>query len=216
MVATTTRSRISRTIPTQAKKLLAEAGFPNGFETDIWAMPVQRPYNPDARRIAELMQSDLAKVGIKAKVVSYEWGEYRKRVQNGEHQMAELGWTGDNGDPDNFFVPLASCAAARPGGGSASKWCNQEFDALINKAATLTRPGRAHQAVRAGAGDHAPGGAVLLIAHSVVFMPMRKEVVGYKMSPFGRHQFDDGDLQVAGADGAPGQVLRFLHHDGSA
>ena len=67
--------------PEQAKKLLAEAGFPNGFETDIWAMPVQRPYNPDARRIAELMQSDLAKVGIKAKVVSYEWGEYRKRVQ---------------------------------------------------------------------------------------------------------------------------------------
>ncbi len=67
-------------------------------------MPVQRPYNPDARRIAELMQSDLAKVGIKAKIVSYEWGEYRKRVQAGEHQMAELGWTGDNGDPDNFFV----------------------------------------------------------------------------------------------------------------
>ena len=51
-------------------------------------MPVQRPYNPDARRIAELMQSDLAKVGIKAEVVSYEWGEYRKRVQAGEHQMA--------------------------------------------------------------------------------------------------------------------------------
>ena len=66
--------------PEQAKKLLAEAGFPNGFETDIWAMPVQRPYNPDARRIAELMQADLAKVGIKAKMVSYEWGEYRKRV----------------------------------------------------------------------------------------------------------------------------------------
>ena len=70
-------------------------------------MPVQRPYNPDARRIAELMQADLAKVGIKAKIVSYEWGEYRKRVADGEHQMAELGWTGDNGDPDNFFVPLA-------------------------------------------------------------------------------------------------------------
>ena len=61
------------------------------------------------------MQADLAKVGIKAKVVSFEWGEYRKRVQQGEHQMAELGWTGDNGDPDNFFVPLAGCAAARAG-----------------------------------------------------------------------------------------------------
>ena len=42
--------------------------------------------------------------------------------------MAQLGWTGDNGDPDNFFAPLASCAAAAPGGGSSTKWCNQDFD----------------------------------------------------------------------------------------
>ena len=181
--------------PEQAKKLLAEAGFPNGFETDIWAMPVQRPYNPDARRIAELMQSDLAKVGIKAKVVSYEWGEYRKRVQSGEHQMAELGWTGDNGDPDNFFVPLASCAAARPGGGSASKWCNQDFDALVNKAATLVSQAertKLYEQAQVIMHQEAP---FYLIAHSVVFMPMRKEVTGYKMSPFGRHQFDAVDLQ---------------------
>ncbi|HET7884128.1 MAG TPA: ABC transporter substrate-binding protein [Acetobacteraceae bacterium] len=181
--------------PEQAKKLLADAGFANGFETDIWAMPVQRPYNPDARRIAELMQADLAKVGIKAKVVSYEWGEYRKRVQNGEHQMAELGWTGDNGDPDNFFVPLASCAAARQGGGSASKWCNQEFDALINKAATLVSQAertKLYEQAQVIMHQEAP---FYLIAHSVVFMPMRKEVVGYKMSPFGRHQFDGVDLQ---------------------
>jgi dipeptide transport system substrate-binding protein len=181
--------------PEQAKKLLAEAGFPNGFETDIWAMPVQRPYNPDARRIAELMQADLAKVGVKAKVVSYEWGEYRKRVQNGEHQMAELGWTGDNGDPDNFFVPLASCAAARQGGGSASKWCNQEFDALVNKAATLVSQAertKLYEQAQVIMHQEAP---FYLIAHSVVFMPMRKEVVGYKMSPFGRHQFDAVDLQ---------------------
>ena len=49
--------------PAAAKKLLADAGYPNGFTTDLWAMPVQRPYNPNARRIAELMQADLAKVG---------------------------------------------------------------------------------------------------------------------------------------------------------
>ena len=181
--------------PDQARKLLAEAGFPNGFETDIWAMPVQRPYNPDARRIAELMQADLAKVGIKAKVVSYEWGEYRKRVQAGEHQMAELGWTGDNGDPDNFFVPLAGCAAARAGGGSASKWCNQDFEALIDKAVTLTdQSARAKLYEQAQVIMHQEA-PFYLIAHSVVFMPMRKEVIGYKMSPFGRHQFDAVDLQ---------------------
>ena len=53
-------------------------------------MPVVRPYNPNARRIAELMQADLAKVGVKAEIKSFEWGEYRKRAQDGEHQMAQL------------------------------------------------------------------------------------------------------------------------------
>ena len=66
--------------PAAAKKLLAEAGFPNGMETDLWAMPVQRPYNPNAKRIAELMQADLAKIGVKAEIKSFEWGEYRKRA----------------------------------------------------------------------------------------------------------------------------------------
>jgi dipeptide transport system substrate-binding protein len=181
--------------PEQAKKLLAEAGFANGFATDIWAMPVQRPYNPDARRIAELMQADLAKVNVTASVVSYEWGEYRKRVQAGEHQMAELGWTGDNGDPDNFFVPLAGCAAARPGGGNSAKWCNPEFDSLVNRAAKLADQSERAKLYREAQVIMHQEAPFYLIAHSIVFMPMRKEVTGYKMSPFGRHQFDAVDLQ---------------------
>jgi dipeptide transport system substrate-binding protein len=181
--------------PDAARKLLAEAGFANGFETDLWAMPVQRPYNPDAKRIAELMQSDLAKVGVKAKVVSYEWGEYRKRLQNGEHQMALFGWTGDNGDPDNFFQPLAGCMAARVGGGSAAKWCNQDFQVLIDKAATLPNQAeraKLYQQAQVIMHDQAP---FYLIAHSVVYMPMRKNVQGYVMSPLGAHQFDNVDLK---------------------
>jgi dipeptide transport system substrate-binding protein len=181
--------------PAKAKALLAAAGFPNGFETTVWAMPVQRPYNPDARRMAELIQADLAKVGIKATIVSYEWGEYRKRLQNAEHDMALYGWTGDNGDPDNFFVPLAGCDAGRIGGGSASKWCNQDFEALIKKAVTITdqaERAKLYEQAQVIMHEEAP---FFLIAHSVVFLPMRKEVVGYKMSPFGRMRFDYVDLQ---------------------
>jgi dipeptide transport system substrate-binding protein len=109
--------------------------------------------------------------------------------------MAEFGWTGDNGDPDNFFTPLASCAAARPGGGSASKWCNQPFDDLIKKAATISEQAeraKLYEQAQAIMHDEAP---FYLIAHSVVFMPMRKEVAGYKMSPFGKHQFDRVELR---------------------
>src|SRR5262249_37819466 len=96
--------------PAAAKRLLAEAGYPNGLangmETAQGAMPGQRPYNPNAKRIGELMQADLAKSGVKAAIRSFEWGEYRKRLQEGEHQMGMLGWTGDNGDPDNFLHTL--------------------------------------------------------------------------------------------------------------
>jgi dipeptide transport system substrate-binding protein len=176
--------------PDQAKKLLAEAGFPDGFETTLWAMPVQRPYNPDAKRMAELMQSDLAKIGIKAKIVSFEWGEYIKRTQQGEHDMALLGWTGDNGDPDNFFTPLASCSASRPGGGSASKWCDHSFDDVIQQAAASgSHDERVKLYTQAQVIMHEQA-PFFLIAHSVTFMPMRKELEGYVMSPIGRHDFN--------------------------
>ena len=67
--------------PEKAKALLKEAGFENGFDADLWAMPVSRPYNPNARRMAELIQEDWKKVGVNAKIVSYEWGEYIKRLR---------------------------------------------------------------------------------------------------------------------------------------
>lgn len=89
--------------PEKAKALLKEAGLADGFTIDLWAMPVQRPYNPNARRMAEMVQADWEKIGVKTKIVSYEWGEYLKRAKSGEHQAVMMGWTGDNGDPDNFL-----------------------------------------------------------------------------------------------------------------
>jgi len=109
--------------------------------------------------------------------------------------MAEFGWTGDNGDPDNFFVPLAGCAAARIGGGNVTKWCNKEFDDLVNKAVTLTDKGertKLYEQAQVLMHEEAP---FFLIAHSVAFQPMRKEVLNYHMSPFGRHDFDHVDLK---------------------
>jgi len=181
--------------PAAAKKLLAEAGYPNGFTTDLWAMPVQRPYNPNARRIAELMQADLAKVGITAEIKSFEWGEYRKRMQNGEHQMGMLGWTGDNGDPDNFLNTLLGCDAAKTNGSNVSKWCYQPFEDLVQKAKTLSdRKQRADLYMKAQVifKEQAPW---LTMAHAVQLKPVRKEVVDFKLSPFGRHTFYGVDVK---------------------
>jgi dipeptide transport system substrate-binding protein len=181
--------------PAAAQKLLAAAGLPNGFTTDLWAMPVQRPYNPNAKRIAELMQADLAKIGVKAEIKSFEWGEYRKRLQAGEHQMGMLGWTGDNGDPDNFLHTLLGCDAAKTGGSNVAKFCFQPYEELVLKAKTLTDPtarGKLYEQAQVIFKEQAPW---FTIAHAVQLKPVRKEVIDFKLSPFGRHNFYGVDIK---------------------
>jgi dipeptide transport system substrate-binding protein len=180
--------------PGKAKALLKSAGVATPLEIDLWYMPVQRPYNPNAKRIAEMMQSDLAKIGVNAKLVTYEWGEYRKRAQQGEHMTVQLGWTGDNGDPDNFFF-LRGCAAARPGGQNLSKWCDKAYDDKMNRAKTLSdnkERAKLYMEMQAIEHEAAPD---LKIAHSVVWEAMRANVTGFKQSPLAAHQFNGVDLK---------------------
>jgi dipeptide transport system substrate-binding protein len=179
--------------PEKAKAMLAEAGVTN-LSTDLWYMPVQRPYNPDAKKIAELMQADLAKVGITAELKTFEWGEYRKRLQAGEHQMGLLGWTGDNGDPDNFMGVLLSCGSAREGGQNIAKWCNQDFTKLIDEAKLTADVGKRTELYTKAQEIFHEEAPWLPIAHSVVYMPMSKKVTGYKVHPLGTHIFEGVDI----------------------
>ena len=179
--------------PAKAKEMLAAAGV-TSLETDLWWMPVQRPYNPNAKRMAEMMQADLAKVGINATLVSYEWGEYRKRLQAGEHQMGLIGWTGDNGDPDNFFFLNGCDKDGKPAASNASKWCNAKFNEDLLKARTLSEMPDRIAIYQEMQKIHHDGVAWLNIAHSTVFEPLRKEVSGYKISPFGAHEFQNVDV----------------------
>jgi len=179
--------------PEKAKALLAEAGV-SGLKTNIWAMPVQRPYNPNARRMAELIQADWAKVGVEAEIVSFEWGEYLKRSKQGEHETVLLGWTGDNGDPDNFLYVLLGCEAAKDSANRA-RWCYKPFDDLLLQAkrtSDVAERTRLYKEAQVIFKEEAPW---ITIAHSVVFMPVRKEVVDYRIDPFGGHVFYGVDLK---------------------
>ncbi|MCB1417812.1 MAG: ABC transporter substrate-binding protein, partial [Notoacmeibacter sp.] len=177
--------------PEGAKKMLEEAGIKD-LSMKVWAMPVQRPYNPNAKRMAELIQEDFSKVGVKVEVVSYEWGEYLERSKAKDRDGAVLlGWTGDNGDPDNFLAVLLGCDAV--GGANRAQWCNEEFDGLIKKAKVGTQDERAalYKEAQVVFKREAPWAT---IAHSVVFMPMSKKVSGYVMDPLGGHWFDGVDI----------------------
>lgn len=122
--------------PARAKALLAEAGYPDGFSTDIWAIPVSRAYMPNGRRTAELIQSDWAKIGVKANIVTYEWGEFLRRRRAGEADVTMMGGTWDYPDPSELLVWNTCDAIA--GGNNVSHWCNKEFSDLVGKADIVT------------------------------------------------------------------------------
>jgi dipeptide transport system substrate-binding protein len=178
--------------PEKAKALLAEAGFPDGFTTDLWALPVQRPYNPNGKLMAEMIQSDWAKIGVTANIVSYEWAEYLERSQKGEHQVVMLGWTGDNGDPDNFLNDLLGCAAVH--GNNRAEWCYQPFEDLIAKARTISDQAERTDLYTQAQVIFKEQAPWITVAHSVVHVPMRKEVTGFVVDPLGHFAFDTVDL----------------------
>src|ERR1700733_4886462 len=180
--------------PEKAKAMLAAAGVKTPLEIDLWYQPVQRPYNPNGKRIGEMMQADLAKGGVNARLVTYEWGEYRKRLANGEEITGQYGWTGDNGDPDNFFF-LERCVDGKPVNNNIPKWCNTEFNDLLVKARVVpdqAERAKLYQRMQEIEHEEAPE---LLVAHSTVFEAMRANVTGYKQSPLGTHEFEGVDLQ---------------------
>ncbi|MHC8304177.1 ABC transporter substrate-binding protein [Pseudomonas sp. PB3P13] len=173
--------------PEKAKELLKEAGIKEGTEINLWAMPVQRPYNPNAKLMAEMLQSDWAKVGIKAKIVTYEWGEYIKRSKGGENGAMLIGWSGDNGDPDNWLNVLFGCDSLE--GNNFSKWCDKQFDDIVKQAKRTSDQGKRTELYKQA--QHVLKDAVPMtpIAHSTVFQPMRNNVQDFKISPFGLNSF---------------------------
>lgn len=178
----------------KAKELLKKAGLPNGFAINLWYIPVSRPYNPNGKKMAEMMQADLAKVGIKANLVSYDWGTYLDKARNGEHQLILMGWTGDNGDPDNFLSVLLSCAAAK-NGSNYSRWCNKNFDKLIESAKVTADQNQRTKLYHEAQEVFKKEVPWVTLAHAKVFRALSTKVQGYKMSPFGTDSFYGVDLK---------------------
>lgn len=101
-----------------------------------------------------------------------------------------MGWTGDNGDPDNFFATLFSCAAAKDGS-NYSHWCYPPFEELIQLARTTDGRDKRielYKQAQAVIRDQVPE---LIIAHSTVYEPVRTSVEGYVVDPLGKHHFEN-------------------------
>lgn len=169
--------------PKKAKELLAKAGYPNGFEMELWAMPVPRPYMPDGAKVAEVIQSNLADIGIKAKIVSYEWGTYLDKASKGEADAFMLGWTGDNGDADNFLYVLLD--EDNIGSNNYTYFKNAKMHDLFIQAQTeVDEDKRVELYKKAQEIIHEEAPWVPL-AHSTPLLAAKKELTGFLPHPTG-------------------------------
>lgn len=175
--------------PVRARELLDEAGVPFNFTMNIWAMPVQRAYNPNAMKMAQLIKSYLADVGVNVNIISYDWNIFRENLRLGLHDSVLIGWNADNADPDNFYRPLLTCEAI-PSGTNRAMWCNPEYDSLIEQALLTDnfdeRTAYYHQA-NALLFEQMP---LVPIAHAFQYQAIRANIENMQVNPFGGIRFD--------------------------
>jgi peptide/nickel transport system substrate-binding protein len=167
----------------KAKALLAAAGMPHGFSTELYFGTAPRPYMPEPQRVAEAIQADLRQVGINVSLEPFEWAVYLSKIKNGEHPMCLIGWTGDNGDPDDFLYPLLDKDSAVKGGQNYSFWRDERFHRLMlagQSTIAESRRGAIYEQAVKMVHDEAP--AVPLV-HTTVPFAMKAGIAGVIPSP---------------------------------
>ncbi|RMF88040.1 MAG: ABC transporter substrate-binding protein [Nitrospinota bacterium] len=124
--------------PEKAKALLAEAGYPNGFTTELYVYNVAP--NP---RIAQAIQQDLARIGVTVELKSLAQSTVIEAGGAGKAPMIWSGgmaWIADYPDPNNFYWPILGCASAVPGGWNWAWYCNKELEKRAEEADAMVQP----------------------------------------------------------------------------
>ncbi len=173
--------------PEKAKQLLEQAGVDN-LTVDIWAMPVARIYNPNAHKTAELIQADLANIGVKVNIISYGWSVFNQKLSHRNYDSVLIGWNADNSDPDNFFTPILSCASVASNS-NRSRWCSPEFDNILAMARATTSRGERKMLYQQAEAMFAQQLPMLPFAHATRLAFKHKKVKQSWLTPFGGISF---------------------------
>jgi peptide/nickel transport system substrate-binding protein len=187
--------------PAKAQDLLKQAGLGAGLSTITWEdgkkeplvfwyMSRSRPYFPNPKEIAEAMAADLAKVGIKTQLQTAEWAVYLDKRKNGQMPLYMLGWTGDNGDPDNFLCYFF-CS---PGASREGFYANQPLADMLLRAQKLTSQAERAKLYRQAEQMLHDDAGRLFIANNQPPLAFARRVKGYVPHPTGSEYFNTVEL----------------------
>ncbi|MNH14381.1 Periplasmic dipeptide transport protein precursor [compost metagenome] len=156
-------------------------------------MPVPRPYMPDGQKVAEAIQKNLEDVGIKSKIVSYEWATYLDKAEKGEADAFLLGWTGDNGDADNFLYSLLDGDNIHSN--NYTFYDNKELHKLLTAAQTEIDEDKRNELYKQAQVIISEDAPWVPLAHSIPILAANKKVTNYIAHPTGSDRLDAVDIQ---------------------
>ncbi|WLI77485.1 ABC transporter substrate-binding protein SapA [Kosakonia sp. H02] len=180
-------AKITEYNPEKARDRLKALGLEN-LTLQLWVPTSSQPWNPSPLKTAELIQADMAQVGVKVMIVPVEGRFQEARLMDMNHDLTLTGWATDSNDPDSFFRPMLSCAAINSQTNFAH-WCHREFDDVLRKAL-------ASQQLASRIDDYDDAQQILArelpvlpLASSLRLQAYRYDIKGLVLSPFGSASF---------------------------
>ena len=180
-------AKITEYNPQEARARLKALGLEN-LTLKLWVPTSSQAWNPSPLKTAELIQADMAQIGVKVIIVPVEGRFQEARLMDMSHDLTLSGWATDSNDPDSFFRPLLSCAAIASQTNFAH-WCNREFDDVLQKALLSQQLSSRMDAYKEAQRILARELPVLPLASSLRLQAYRYDMKGLVLSPFGNASF---------------------------
>lgn len=180
-------AKITEYNPEKARQQLKALGL-NNLVLRLWVPTSSEAWNPSPLKTAELIQADMAQIGVKVIIVPVEGRFQEARLMDMTHDLTLAGWATDSNDPDSFFRPMLSCAAIRSQTNYA-RWCDPKFDEVLQKALSSQQLASRIEAYREAQDILAEQLPVLPLASSLRLQAYRYDIKGLVLSPFGNASF---------------------------
>jgi peptide/nickel transport system substrate-binding protein len=168
--------------PERARKLLAEAGFPNGFSTTLW-VPESGSGMQSPVAMSTVIQSNLKAVGVNVTLQTMEWGAFLAKLRTKEQDLFALSWMAGSEDPDLVMYPLLHSSQWTPTGPNRAMYKNPRFDEVLAQARLTTDQAKRAELYREAQRLIHDDPPWIFIDHEVQTAAFAKRVQGFKLHP---------------------------------